>query len=76
MILWMGIGSTDFTRRFETSSQNVLQLMQRPGGYNAGSTPTNDEGPESVKYGAAAAAPHGGRGPVRYAEYTFAVKSR
>ncbi|HWZ57012.1 MAG TPA: NADH-quinone oxidoreductase subunit M [Verrucomicrobiae bacterium] len=76
MILWMGIGSTDFTRRFETSSQNVLQLMQRPGGYNAGGAPTGDERRESVKNGAAAAAPRAASGPVRYVDYTFAVKPR
>ncbi len=30
IILWMGIGSPFFTRRTEASTQNVLQLMQRP----------------------------------------------
>jgi NADH-quinone oxidoreductase subunit M len=35
-ILWMGIGSTFFTRRTEAFSQNVLQVMQRPQAYNAG----------------------------------------
>ena len=35
LILWMGIGSTFFTRRTEAYTQNVLQLMQRPQGYNA-----------------------------------------
>ena len=35
-ILWMGIGSPFFTRRTEGSTQNVLQLMQRPQAYNAG----------------------------------------
>jgi len=34
-ILWMGIGSTFFTRRTEAFSQNVLQVMQRPQAYNA-----------------------------------------
>jgi hypothetical protein len=34
-MLWMGIGSPFFTRRTETSTQNVLQLMQRPQAYNA-----------------------------------------
>jgi NADH-quinone oxidoreductase subunit M len=36
MILWMGIGSADFTRRSETSTRNVFELMKRPGAYNAG----------------------------------------
>jgi NADH-quinone oxidoreductase subunit M len=36
VILWMGIGSPFFTRRMETSTQNVLQLMQRPGAYDVG----------------------------------------
>jgi NADH-quinone oxidoreductase subunit M len=36
VILWMGIGSPFFTRRMETSTQNVLQLMQRPRAYDAG----------------------------------------
>jgi NADH-quinone oxidoreductase subunit M len=35
-ILWMGIGSTFFTRRTEGYTQNVLQLMQRPQAFNAG----------------------------------------
>jgi len=30
VILWMGIGSVAFTRRIETSTANVLQLMERP----------------------------------------------
>jgi len=29
LILWMGLGSTFFTRRFAASSQNVLEQMQR-----------------------------------------------
>src|ERR1700730_9651072 len=36
VILWMGIGSTFFTRRTETSTQNLLELMHRPGAYDAG----------------------------------------
>jgi NADH-quinone oxidoreductase subunit M len=36
VILWMGIGSTFFTRRTETSMQNLLELMHRPGAYDAG----------------------------------------
>jgi len=35
IILWMGIGSPFFTRRTEVSTQNILQLMQRPQAYNA-----------------------------------------
>ena len=35
MILWMGIGSADFTRRSESSTRNVFELMQRPQRYNA-----------------------------------------
>jgi NADH-quinone oxidoreductase subunit M len=37
IILWMGIGSPFFTRRIEASTQNTLQLMQRPAqAYDAG----------------------------------------
>jgi NADH-quinone oxidoreductase subunit M len=39
-MLWMGIGSTFFTRRTEAYTQNVLQLMQRPQAYNAGGVRT------------------------------------
>ena len=35
MMLWMGIGSADFTRRSESSTRNVFELMKRPGAYNA-----------------------------------------
>ena len=35
IILWMGIGSPFFTRRTEVSTQNILQMMQRPQAYNA-----------------------------------------
>jgi NADH-quinone oxidoreductase subunit M len=35
LILWMGIGSVDFTRRTEASTRNVFLLMQRPQAYNA-----------------------------------------
>ena len=48
VILWMGIGSTTFTKRMETSTANVLQLMERP-------TPTYDSGARP----AAPAAIHG-----------------
>ena len=40
IMLWMGIGSPFFTRRSEAYTQNVLQLMQRPQAYNAGSAPS------------------------------------
>jgi NADH-quinone oxidoreductase subunit M len=37
IILWMGVGSPFFTRRIEASTQNILQLMQRPNtAYDAG----------------------------------------
>jgi NADH-quinone oxidoreductase subunit M len=40
IILWMGIGSTFFTRRTEAATQNILQQMQRPPqAYNVGLTP-------------------------------------
>jgi hypothetical protein len=71
----MGIGSTDFTRRTETSSQNVLHSMQRPGGYNAGNAP-RPEGQERVASGRASVAPGGTSGPVRYREFTFSVNPR
>jgi len=36
VILWMGVGSAMFTRRFEASAKNVLQQMERgPGAYEA-----------------------------------------
>jgi NADH-quinone oxidoreductase subunit M len=34
MMLWMGIGSASFTRRSESSTRNVFELMKRPGAYN------------------------------------------
>jgi NADH-quinone oxidoreductase subunit M len=42
IMLWMGIGSPFFTRRTETSTQNVLQLMQRPQAYDAENTNNHD----------------------------------
>ncbi len=36
VILWMGVGSAMFTRRFEASTNNVLEQMKRPGAYEAG----------------------------------------
>lgn len=44
IILWMGIGSVDFTRRTEASARNVLMLMQRPQAYNARAN-VNSAGP-------------------------------
>jgi NADH-quinone oxidoreductase subunit M len=38
VILWMGIGSAGFTRRTESSTRNVFELMQRPQAYNARAT--------------------------------------
>jgi NADH-quinone oxidoreductase subunit M len=35
LIVWMGIGSVDFTHRTEASTRNVFVLMQRPQAYNA-----------------------------------------
>jgi NADH-quinone oxidoreductase subunit M len=75
MMLWMGIGSTDFTRRTEASSQNVLQLMQRPGGYNAESAPTH-EGPENLNSRHAFAAQRSAGVPARLRDFTFAVNSK
>ncbi|MBZ5697489.1 MAG: NADH-quinone oxidoreductase subunit M [Acidobacteriia bacterium] len=42
IMLWMGIGSPFFTRRIETSTQNVLQLMRRPQAYDAGEINNHD----------------------------------
>jgi NADH-quinone oxidoreductase subunit M len=42
IMLWMGIGSPFFTRRIEASTQNVLQLMQRPQAYDAGNKNNHD----------------------------------
>jgi NADH-quinone oxidoreductase subunit M len=36
VILWMGIGSVFITRRTESATQTVLQLMQRPQAVDAG----------------------------------------
>jgi NADH-quinone oxidoreductase subunit M len=74
MMLWMGIGSTDFTRRFETSSQNVLNMMQRPGGYNARIAPANGR-PDGADAAGDSAPPRRG-GPVVYRDYTFGVSPR
>jgi NADH-quinone oxidoreductase subunit M len=45
MILWMGIGSAGFTRRSESSTQNIFELMRRPGAYNANATAAPPELP-------------------------------
>jgi NADH-quinone oxidoreductase subunit M len=74
MMLWMGIGSTDFTRRFETSSQNVLNSMQRPGGYNA-SVKRENVGPDGGNR-AGDSAQSRRSGPVVYHDYTFEVSPR
>jgi NADH-quinone oxidoreductase subunit M len=74
-MLWMGIGSPFFTRRTEAYTQNVLQLMQRPGAYNAGNAPKL-EGNENAQIGRVFASPRIVGGPVVYREYTFAVKPR
>jgi NADH-quinone oxidoreductase subunit M len=43
IILWMGVGSPFFTRRMEASTQNILQLMQRPNtAYDAGGRRNQD----------------------------------
>lgn len=39
VILWMGIGSTLFTRRIEASCQNVLDRMSRASAYSASRKP-------------------------------------
>ena len=58
VILWMGIGSPFFTSRMETSTQNVLQLMRRPGAYDAGGR--NDLDHPAMPASRADAAPFGG----------------
>src|SRR6202790_4642243 len=50
LILWMGIGSPFFTRRTESYTQNVLQLMQRPQAYNAGGARTNGSSNENLDH--------------------------
>jgi NADH-quinone oxidoreductase subunit M len=36
VILCMGVGSAGFTRRSESSTRNIFELMKRPAAYNAG----------------------------------------
>lgn len=47
VILWMGVGSAMFTRRFEASTNNVLEQMKRPGAYEAGAPPPQPRRPTS-----------------------------
>jgi NADH-quinone oxidoreductase subunit M len=73
LILWMGIGSTFFTRRTEAFSQNILQTMQRPQAYNAGAR-TND-GSRSIDMNhAPVAAP--GLNTASYGSVADTVKSK
>jgi NADH-quinone oxidoreductase subunit M len=77
-MLWMGIGSTDFTRRTEASAQNVLQLMQRPGGYNAVVVPGNsgNSGLNAERADRASTALRDSAGKPVYVDYTFGVRPR
>lgn len=74
LMLFMGIGSPFFTRRTETYTQNVLQLMQRPGGYNAGNDlrPSGRGDENDSRVFTAPRVPDG----VVYRDYVFAVKPR
>jgi NADH-quinone oxidoreductase subunit M len=76
IMLWMGIGSPFFTRRTEAYTQNVLQLMRRPGPYNAGTAPAPEgEAKVGVEKSGVFAAPRP-TGPAVYYDYVFAVKPR
>ena len=75
LILWMGIGSPFFTRRTEAYTQNVLQLMNRPEAYNAGTAPRH-EGREGVENRRFTSAPQGTGGSAQYMDFTFAVNSK
>ena len=75
LILWMGIGSPFFTRRTEAYTQNVLQLMNRPEAYNAGTAPRH-EGREGVENRRFTSVPQGTGGPAQYMDFTFAVNSK
>jgi len=57
VILWMGIGSVFITRRTESATQTVLQLMQRPRAVEAGGSNPMDHPaiPASVANAAASA---------------------
>ena len=39
VILWMGVASPSVTRRTESATRNVFELMQRPHAYNAEAAP-------------------------------------
>jgi len=71
IMLWMGIGSPFFTRRIETSTQNVLQLMRRPQAYDAGEINNHDMNAMDMDQstmpvnGANSAAPAGAAGSVK-----------
>jgi NADH-quinone oxidoreductase subunit M len=71
IMLWMGIGSPFFTRRIETSAQNVLHLMQRPQAYDAGKISNQDMNDTDMNRfsmpvnGANAAAPSGAASLVK-----------
>jgi NADH-quinone oxidoreductase subunit M len=54
VILWMGIGSVFITRRTESATQTVLQLMQRPQAVDAGGS-NNLDHPATPASGANAA---------------------
>jgi NADH-quinone oxidoreductase subunit M len=43
MMLWMGVGSTFFTRRTEAATQNILQFMKRPEAYDVRGAQFPDE---------------------------------
>jgi hypothetical protein len=56
MILWMGIGSTGFTRRIEPSVTYLLETMQRPS-YDASAHPAARPGPAPAMMPAIAVLP-------------------
>ena len=56
MILWMGIGSTGFTRRIEPSVTYLLESMQRPS-YDARARPATRSGPAPAMMPAIAVLP-------------------
>ena len=60
VILWMGIGSPFFTQRMESTTQNILQEMQRPQAYNARASSNNHARYSATPDGIVAAIP----GPV------------
>jgi NADH-quinone oxidoreductase subunit M len=62
IILWMGIGSPFFTRRTEASTQNLLQLMQRPQAYNASAPNLDNVNHSAMPATGADSAPSGSGG--------------